>query len=121
MASPRLFGALLLLALGFQVHFGLSSAPRYLQLAPREQLPYLMPVFWIGFNLLMFPAARVVKRLGPADAMALAAPGGATATPFAPIAQTVPLLCGSGAQAAVCGKGFTFVTARCSGRVPSSG
>ena len=74
-ASPALFAALLLLALGFQVHFGLSSAQRYAQFAPREQLAYLMPVFWIGFNLLMFPAARVVKRLGVADAMALARGG----------------------------------------------
>src|SRR2546429_9893100 len=38
-----------------------------------------MPVFWIGFNLLMFPAARLVKRLGVADAMALAAALGALA------------------------------------------
>jgi MFS family permease len=86
-ASPALFAALLLLALGFQVHFSLSSAPRYAQFAPREQLPYLMPVFWIGFNLLMFPAARVVKRLGVAEAMALAAALGALAmllTVFAP-------------------------------------
>ena len=78
-ASPALFAALLLLALGFQVHFGLSSAQRYAQFAPREQLAYLMPVFWIGFNLLMFPAARLVKRLGVADAMALAAALGALA------------------------------------------
>jgi len=87
LASPALFAALLLLALGFQVHFSLSSAQRYVQFAPREQLPYLMPVFWIGFNLLMFPAARVVKRLGVAEAMALAAALGALAmllTVFAP-------------------------------------
>ena len=86
-ATPALFVALLLLALGFQVHFSLSSAQRYVQFAPREQLPYLMPVFWIGFNLLMFPAARVVKRLGVAEAMALAAALGALAmllTVFAP-------------------------------------
>jgi MFS family permease len=86
-ASPALFAALLLLALGFQVHFSLSSAQRYVQFAPREQLPYLMPVFWIGFNLLMFPAARIVKRLGVAQAMALAAALGALAmlvSAFAP-------------------------------------
>jgi MFS family permease len=92
MTSPRLFSALLLLALGFQVHFSLSSAPRYLALAPREQLPYLMPVFWIGFNLLMFPAARLVKRLGAADAMALAAAVGALATLCAALATSLPFL-----------------------------
>jgi len=90
--SPRLFAALLLLALGFQVHFSLSSAPRYLQLATREQLPYLMPVFWIGFNVLMFAAARMVKRLGAADAMALAAALGALATLLALFAPNLSLL-----------------------------
>ena len=77
--SPQLFIALLLLALGFQVHFSLSLAPRYLQLAPRDQLPYLMPVFWIGFNLLMFPASRAVKRMGAVAGMALGAASGALA------------------------------------------
>jgi MFS family permease len=75
-----LFLALALLALGFQVHFALNSAPRYLQFASQAELPYLMPVFWVGFNLLMFPAVRLVKRTGPADAMALAAASGAVAT-----------------------------------------
>lgn len=92
MTGPRLFAALLLLVLGFQVHFSLGLAPRYLQLAPREQLPYLMPVFWIGFNLLMFPAARMVKRFGPADAMALAAALGALATLLAALAPTLASL-----------------------------
>jgi len=92
LTSPRLFAALLLLALGFQVHFSLSSAPRFLQLAPREQLPYLLPVFWVGFNLLMFPAARMVKRLGAADAMALAAASGALATLCALFAPSLSLL-----------------------------
>jgi MFS family permease len=66
MQSTVLFAALLLLALGFQVHFALNSAPRYVQFASREALPYLMPVFWIGFNLLVFPAARMVERWGTA-------------------------------------------------------
>src|SRR5258707_15740872 len=92
MASPRLFAALFLLALGFQVQFGLSSAPRYLQLAPREQLPYLLPVFWVGFNLLMFPAARLVRRWGPADAMAFAAALGALAMLLAALAPGLGVL-----------------------------
>jgi len=92
LASPALFIALLLLALGFQVHFSLSSAPRYVQFAPREQLPYLMPVFWIGFNLLMFPASRLVRRWGPADAMAFAAALGALAMLAASLAPGLALL-----------------------------
>jgi MFS transporter len=74
--TPRpglLFLALLLLAVGFQVHFALNSAPLYLKVATQAQLPYLMPVFWIGFNLLMFPAAAMVKRFGMTETMAFAA------------------------------------------------
>lgn len=88
-----LFAALLLLAVGFQIHFALNSAPRYLQFAAQPQLAYLMPVFWVGFNLLMFPASALVKRLGPGDAMALAAALGAIATLLAPLsAALAPLL-----------------------------
>jgi hypothetical protein len=51
-----------------------------------------MPVFWAGFNLLMFPAAGVVKRLGPADAMALAAASGAIAVLLAALSTNLNLL-----------------------------
>jgi MFS family permease len=90
---PALFFlALLLLALGVQVHYALNSAPRYLQLAPPAELAYLMPVFWIGFNLVMFPAAGLVKRMGPADAMALAAAAGGIATLLAAVASDLKVL-----------------------------
>jgi len=86
------FVSLLLLALGVQVHYALNSAPRYLQLAPPAELAYLMPVFWVGFNLVMFPAAGVVKRMGPADAMALAAAAGGIATLLAAVASDLKVL-----------------------------
>ncbi len=73
------FVALLLMAAGFQVHFALNSAPRYLAFATPERLPYLMPVFWIGFNVLMFPASVLVKRLGPLKMLAGTAALGAAA------------------------------------------
>jgi hypothetical protein len=93
--APRpsaLFLALFVFALGFQLHFAVNSAPRYLQFAAAAQLPYLMPVFWIGFNLLMFPAVALVKRLGTRDTMALAAALGAIATLFAAVAPGLALL-----------------------------
>jgi hypothetical protein len=73
------FVALLLMAAGFQVHFALNSAPQYLYFAMPQRLPYLMPVFWIGFNVMMFPAAGLVKHLGPVKMLAAAAALGATA------------------------------------------
>ena len=88
----RLFLALLFLALGIQVHYSLNSTSRYLQFASPAELVYLMPVFWVGFNLLMFVAVRLVRRIGPGDAMALAAACGAIATLAAAVATNLPVL-----------------------------
>jgi hypothetical protein len=74
------FAALLVMTLGFQVHFALNSAPQYLRFANPQDLPWLLPVFWIGFNLLMFVAARVVKEVGAIPLMAAAAAAGALAS-----------------------------------------
>lgn len=52
----------LIAAIGFQVHFSMNAAPRFLALAPKEQLPWLMPLFWVGFNLAMPLADALVRR-----------------------------------------------------------
>lgn len=74
------FTALLVMAAGFQVHASLNSAPQYLRYAEATNLPYLMPVFWVGFNVLMFPAVGLVKRFGALTVMAAGALAGAAAT-----------------------------------------
>ena len=56
--------AVLLLGLGFQIHFSLNSAALYLRHAKPDQLPYLMPMFWIGFNVIMLPASIATRRYG---------------------------------------------------------
>src|SRR5690606_8621533 len=43
--------AMAVLAVGYQVHFALESAPLYLRFADKSDLQWLMPVFWIGFNV----------------------------------------------------------------------
>lgn len=58
------FFAVLLAGLGFQIHFALNSAPLYLRYAKAPDLQYLMPVFWIGFSVLMLPASLATKRYG---------------------------------------------------------
>lgn len=93
--GPLYFAAMLILALGFQAHFALNSAPRYLQFAPREQLPYLIPVFWIGFAASMTFSGRLVKRWGAADAMVIAAALGAMAMLGAVLAPGLSFLLGS--------------------------
>jgi len=65
--DPRAFWffvAVLLAGLGFQIHFALNTAKLYQHLARPDQLQYLMPVFWIGFNVLMLPASAATRRYG---------------------------------------------------------
>ncbi|MSQ73672.1 MAG: MFS transporter [Betaproteobacteria bacterium] len=74
------FIALLLMAASYQVHFSLNSPELFLFYADASQLQYLMPVFWIGFNIMMFPAAGFVKRFGAFAVMAAGSAVGAVAT-----------------------------------------
>ena len=60
---PMIFiASMVILALGYQLHFSINSAPFYLRFAKPDELQWLMPVFWIGFNIAMFPASVVTKR-----------------------------------------------------------
>jgi Major Facilitator Superfamily len=71
--------AMVILALGYQLHFSINSEPFYLRFAPRSELQWLMPVFWIGFNIAMFPASIVVKHRGALIVMGAAGLFGAAA------------------------------------------
>lgn len=82
----------LLLAQGFQIHFSLNSAGQYLRYALPGQLEYLMPVFWIGANVAMFPGAALAKRHGSLPVMAAAAVVGAGGTLLAARAPSLDLL-----------------------------
>lgn len=82
----------LLLAQGFQIHVSLNSAGQYLRYARPEQLEYLMPVFWIGANVAMFPGAALAKRYGTLPVMAVAAVIGAGGTLLAARAPSLDLL-----------------------------
>jgi len=69
-AMTAFFLGCAVLAFGFQAHFFLNSAGQYLRFAKDSDLDYLMPVFWIGFNVLMFPGAALAKRHGALPVMA---------------------------------------------------
>lgn len=56
--------SMVILALGYQLHFSINSMPFYLRFARPDDLQWLMPVFWIGFNIAMFPASVIVKHRG---------------------------------------------------------
>jgi hypothetical protein len=93
-APPKPFGtvpvifitAMILLALGYQLHFAVNSAPIYLRFAKPMDLQWLMPVFWIGFNIAMFPACLIVKHRGGLIVMGAAGLLGAVAVLMAEIA-----------------------------------
>ncbi|MGJ4997542.1 MFS transporter [Bradyrhizobium sp. HKCCYLS3077] len=90
---PLLFiGAMVILALGYQLHFSINSAAFYLRFAKPEDLPWLMPVFWIGFNLVLFPASVVVKHRGGLIVMGIAGLLGAIAIVIAELAGALTVL-----------------------------
>jgi Major Facilitator Superfamily len=84
--------AMVALALGYQLHFSLNSAPFYLRFAKPDDLQWLMPVFWIGFNIAMFPASVVVKHRGGLLVMGAAGLLGAVAVIVAELAGNLSTL-----------------------------
>jgi hypothetical protein len=91
-ASTAFIVSMVLLALGYQLHFSINSAPFFLRFAKPADLEWLMPVFWIGFNLAMFPASVVVKRRGGVIVMGIAGLLGAFAVLGAELAGNLNTL-----------------------------
>ena len=84
--------SMLILALGYQLHFSINSAPFFLKFAKPADLDWLMPVFWIGFNLAMFPVSLVAKRRGGLMVMGVAGLLGAAAVIGAEAATDLNML-----------------------------
>jgi hypothetical protein len=84
--------AIAFLGLGFQVHFALNAAPNFLRFAKPADLETLMPVFWIGFNLLILPASFATKRLGGMAMMAVGSAVGGLAAVAASSAGSLAVL-----------------------------
>jgi hypothetical protein len=87
--------AILVLAVGAQIHGALNSAPQFLRFAKPADLELLLPIFWIGFNIAMFPASRLAERWGAPAVMGVAALLGAAALYGAGIAQSLASLTGA--------------------------
>lgn len=84
--------AMVILALGYQLHFAINSGPFFLRFAKPADLQWLLPVFWIGFNIAMFPASIVVKHRGGLIVMGVAGLLGALAVVGAEIAGNLHVL-----------------------------
>lgn len=81
-----------LAGIGYQVHFSLNSAPQYLRFAKPADLEYLMPVFWVGFNLFVLPLTLAIKRFGDFRVLAAGAALGAAAALFATLSGSLGML-----------------------------
>jgi len=90
----RLVLAMLFLGLGFQMHFFVNAAPLFKAVAPADSLPWLMPVFWIGFSLAVYPGSGLIDRLGPGAVLARAAWVGAGASLVCLVQPALPVLLG---------------------------
>jgi MFS family permease len=90
---PMFFiASMVILSLGYQLHFSINSTPFFLRFAKPEELQWLMPVFWIGFNIAMFPASVVVKHRGGLIVMGAAGVLGALAVLAAEMAGNLNML-----------------------------
>jgi len=90
---PMMFiGAMLVFALGSQLHLSINSEAFYLRFAKAADLPWLMPVFWIGFNIAMFPASVIVKHRGALIVIGIAGLLGGIAIVAAEIAGALNVL-----------------------------
>jgi MFS family permease len=84
--------SMIVLALGYQLHFSINSEPFFLRFAKPDDLQWLMPVFWIGFNIAMFPASVITRRRGGLLVMGAAGLLGALAVLGAEFAGSLNML-----------------------------
>jgi hypothetical protein len=90
---PVIFiASMVILALGYQLHFSINSGPYFLRFAKPDDLQWLLPVFWIGFNIAMFPASVVTQRRGGLIVMGAAGLLGALAVLGAEFAGSLNVL-----------------------------
>jgi hypothetical protein len=98
--------AVLLLAIGFQIHGSINSVPMYLRHATRDQLTVLLPVFWLGFNVAMLVVMVPVRRVGGPVIVIGGAVIGAAALLVARLADSLALLVAAQAVAGVAWAGI---------------
>ncbi len=91
-STPRIVFAvaIVILAVGYQIHFTINTAPLFRKFT--NDLDWLMPVFWIGFNIAMFPATLLVKRWGAFGVMGVFSVIGALAILAAELATALNFL-----------------------------
>ena len=82
----------LLLAFGQQIHTAINSATQFKRLADPALLPWLLPVFWVGFSFGLLAVGRVVGSRGELPVLKLACALGALALAGAAFAASLAAL-----------------------------
>jgi len=89
-APISVFGlAVVIFALGFQLHVFFNSAPLFKKFT--GDIGELMLTFWVGFSVGMFPASRITKRWGGLPVMGASGLLGAVAIVLMEISTTLGL------------------------------
>lgn len=89
--SPFVFAiGMVVLALGYQLHFAVNTAPLFRKFS--DSIELFVPIFWVGFNIAMFPATLLVKRWGGFVVMGMFGVIGALAVAAAEAAATLDML-----------------------------
>jgi hypothetical protein len=84
---------MVVLALGYQVHFALNTESLFRRFTEDPaDIAFLIPLFWIGFNVAMFPATLLVKRWGGFAVMGLFGVIGALSVIAAEVANLLGFL-----------------------------
>ncbi|MFO1296869.1 MAG: hypothetical protein U1F25_10575 [Rubrivivax sp.] len=91
-AAGLFLAAVVIAATSFQVHVFLASAPLYRAAGGGEWIAHLMPVFWVGFNLALWPASRWVRANGAPLVLAQGAVLGAVAVAATHVAPNLATL-----------------------------
>lgn len=84
--------SILFIAFGFQIHAFLNSKPLYLNYLEKEQLVWVLPLFWVGFKLLVFPGAVAARRFSPVRVLTIGAVLGSVALMWVGLADSLPML-----------------------------
>lgn len=71
--------ATLVLALGFQLYLSVDSMPLFQRFIDKSDVAWIMPIFWIGYALALFPVGLVAGRYGGLPVMGAAGLLGAAA------------------------------------------
>ena len=84
-----------LLAVGQQWHTAVNSAPQFKRLADPVLLPWLMPIFWVGFSFGLLLVERVLRACGVWLLLQLACAAGALALTGTVMAGSLTVLASS--------------------------